>query len=65
MLASSVPAIGRLDPKRVVAASPSNNLSPELLDAVLAAEGATGTDVKATPSGGKKGGGGGGKRRKA
>ncbi|KAJ2906083.1 hypothetical protein MKZ38_003120 [Zalerion maritima] len=60
MLASSVELVGKSDPKRVAGTSKneseSNDMSPEMIDAVLTA---TGTEA-AAPSGKK-----GGKRRKA
>lgn len=61
VLATAIPAVGRLDAKRVAAQSPA--YTPEMLDALAAATAtggeATGADAGGT--GGKKGG----KRRKA
>lgn len=61
MLATAIPAVGKLDPKRLPAATAavqtdSSQYSAEMLDALSTAttsEMATGTDVAA--SGGKKG----------
>lgn len=62
-LASSIPIVGRQDPKRVKLASQAMvDADPHLLDAVLAANAADerGSSTAAEPAGGK-----GGKRRKA
>jgi hypothetical protein len=57
MLATSIPAVGKLDPKRLPAAEKANSAyTTEMLDALSAAstsEVASGTDVAA--SGGVKG----------
>lgn len=64
MLASTVPVIGSLDPKRanVAAAEPAPQYTDEELTAMLAAAGASPEDTaEVTGSSAKKGG----KRRKA
>ncbi|KAK1764571.1 putative signal peptidase [Phialemonium atrogriseum] len=70
VLATAIPAVGRLDPKRVAsspAPAPSSSsdskYTPEMLDALAAATAAdaTGADAGGQGAGGKKGG----KRRKA
>lgn len=58
MLATAIPAVGRLDPKRVV--SQSQSYTPDMLDALAAAT-STGSETPQAEAGGKKGG----KRRKA
>lgn len=58
VLATAIPTVGRLDPKRVV--SQSQSYTPDMLDALAAAT-ATGSEATGTESSGKKGG----KRRKA
>ncbi|KAF4453435.1 hypothetical protein F53441_3894 [Fusarium austroafricanum] len=60
-LATSIPLIGKRDPKRVSVSSELLDASPEVLDAVLAAN-ATGAETAATPEVTEKKGG---KRRKA